>query len=235
MQSSRLTRTTKERNKKQIIFFGIAIVILLFIFVQFGPAILNYSGSFVSGKPTDKIVANEINTLETPFINSIPEATNSAHIIIQGTSAYSDAQIELYINDNNFDDAPLSDDQKFIFKDVKLREGSNIVKVRVKKGDLMSDFTRNYIVTYNPGDTKLELSNPADGATFGRGDQTINVTGKTDPDSSISVNGSRAVVDENGNFSSYVNLSDGENTISVDAVSAGGKTINKTVKVTYKP
>lgn len=237
MQSSRLTRTTKERNKKQTIFFGFAILVLLFIFFQFGPHLLNFSGSFMSNfnKPVDKIIANEINTLETPFINSIPEATNSGKIHIQGTSAYSDAQAELYVNGSSFDETPLSTDQKFTFKNVTLREGSNIIKVRVKKGDLASDFTRNYIVDYSAGDTKLEVSNPTEGTTFGRGDQTINVAGKTDPDSSISVNGSVAVVDENGNFSYFLNLSEGDNTISIDAKSAGGKTTNKTIKVTYKP
>lgn len=237
MQSSRLTRTTKERNKKQIMFFGFAIIALLFIFFQFGPYLLNLSGSFMSGlnKPSDKIIANENNTLETPFINSIPEATNSARIHIQGTSVYSDAQVELYVNGSSFDDITLSDDQKFTFKDVNLREGANIIKVRVKKGDLASDFSRNYIVEYSAGDTKLEVSSPTEGATFGRGDQTINVTGKTDPDSSISVNGSVAVVDADGNFSYFLSLSDGDNTISIDAQSAGGKTTNKSIKVTYKP
>lgn len=237
MQSSRLTRTTKERTKKQTIFFGLAILALLFIFFQFGPYLLNLSGAFMStfNKPTDKIIANEINTLETPFINSVPEATNSASIVIQGTSAYSDAQAELYVNGSSFDETPLSDDQKFTFKNVKLREGANIIKVRVKKGEHVSDFTRNYTVSYSAGETKLEVTNPTEGATFGRGDQTISVTGKTDPDSTVSVNGSIAIVDENGNFSYFLNLSEGDNTISIDAQSAGGKSTNKSIKVTYKP
>lgn len=235
--SSRLNRTSKEKLKKQSIFFGIAILVLLGILFQLGPFLLDSAGTFISkfGKPTNEIVIDDKNTLETPLIVSIPEATNSARIHVLGNSVYTDAQIELYINGTEYDTTPLSADQKFIFDEVILKEGTNLIKVRVKKDGSVSEFTRNYSVTYNPGDAKLELTSPSENTEFKRGDETIQVAGKTDPDSTVSVNGSIAIVDADGNFSYHLKLSEGDNTISVDAQSAGGKTINKTIKVTYKP
>ncbi len=233
--SSRLTRTSKDKLKKQSIFFGIAILVLLGILFQLGPFLLDSAGRLVSGGQKEEVVVDDENTLEAPFIVSIPEATNSARIHILGNSVYADAQIELYLNGNEYDVTPLSSDQKFIFDEVMLKEGTNLIKARVKKDGALGEFTRNYSVTYNSGDTKLEVTSPAENAEFKRGDETIQVTGKTDPDSTITVNGSIAIVDSEGNFSYFLKLSDGENTISIDAVSAGGKNINKSIKVTYKP
>lgn len=186
-------------------------------------------------KPKNDAITNEKNVLEAPFITYIPDATNSAAITIEGTSSYSDAQVELFVDGDLYDTAPLSDDQKFSFDGIRLNEGTNIIKARVKKGSNTGEFTRSYDVVYNKEEAKLEITSPTDGATFTRGDQTIAVQGKTEPDSIITVNGSRAIVDEAGSFTYYHTLTDGENTISVDAESAAGKRINKTLKVTYKP
>ncbi len=235
--SSRLTRTSKEKLKKQSIFFGIAILVLLGVLFQFGPFLLDSAGKLMSGfsKPANTTATTHSSTLEAPFISSIPEATNSARIHVVGTSAYSDAQIELYLNGDEYDTTPLSADQKFIFDEVILKEGSNLIKLRVKKDESVSEFTRNYTVEYNPDDAKLEITSPSDNAEFKRGDQTIQVTGTTDPDSSVTVNGSVAIVDSEGKFSYFLSLNDGDNTISIDAQSAGGKIINKIIKVKYNP
>jgi len=235
--SSRLTRTSKEKLKKQSIFFGIAILALLGILFQFGPFLLDSAGKFMSSfsKPANTSPSNHNTTLESPFISSIPEATNSARIHVVGTSAYTDAQVELYLNGNEYDSSPLSADQKFIFDEVILKEGANLIKLRVTKDGSSSDFTRNYTVNYNPDDAKLEITSPSDNAEFKRGDQSIQVMGVTDPDSTVTVNGSVAIVDSEGKFSYFLGLTDGDNTISVDAQSAGGKTINKTIKVKYNP
>lgn len=237
MQSSRLTRTSKEKTKRQIIFFAVAILVLLFVLSQFGgyalSSISNFTSRFSTNKP-DIAVADK-NTLEAPFINSIPEATNSASIHISGSSSYSDAAVELYINGTRYDSTPLSSDQKFSFDDVGLRDGGNIIKARVKKGDQLSDFTREYTVILNKDDVKLEVASPSDGATFTRGDQTITVQGTTNPNGTVTVNGFRAIVDEAGNFSYYLNLAEGDNNITIDAQSESGKTASKSLKVTFKP
>lgn len=233
--SSRLTRTSKDKLKKQSIFFGIAILILLGVLFQLGPFLLDSAGRLVSGGQKEEVRIDDENTLEAPFIVSIPEATNSARIHILGNSVYTDAQVELYLNGSEYDTTPLSSDQKFIFDEVMLKEGTNLIKARVKKDGSVSEFTRNYSVTYNAGDTKLEITSPSENTEFKRGDETIQVTGKTDPESTVSVNGSIAIVDSDGNFSYYLKLSEGDNNISVDAVSAGGEKANKTIKVTYKP
>lgn len=237
-RSSRLSRTTQEKTKKQIVFFTIAIVILILGALNFGPELLSNIASFTSGfkkTGTTATITKEQNSLETPFIDSIPDATDRAEINISGTSTYSDAQIELFVNGNLYDTAPLTQDQKFIFEKVKLTEGENSIKARVKKGDQASSFTRIYDVNYSQGNPKLDVTTPSDGQQFSRGDQTITVQGTTDPDNTVTVNGSRAIVDSLGNFSYYLNLSDGDNNLTISAVNQAGQKTEKTLKVNFKP
>ena len=131
---SRLTRTTQEKTKKQIIFFTVAIIVLLFVLFEFGPKVIDTLSSLTSflRKPASEVKLIDKNTFEAPFINSIPEATDSADIQISGSSTYSDAQVELFVNDNLYDTAPLGKDQKFSFGTVRLTEGENIIKARIK-------------------------------------------------------------------------------------------------------
>ncbi|MFI5265718.1 MAG: hypothetical protein ACHQT7_03165 [Candidatus Levyibacteriota bacterium] len=237
-RNSRLSRTTQEKTKKQIAFFAIAIIILVFGALNFGPGLLSGVGSFTSGlkKPTTTTtITTEENTLEAPFIDSIPDATDSAEINISGSSSYSDAQVELYVNGSLYDTTPLTQDQKFDFNMVKLTEGGNSIQARVKKGNQVSPFTRTYNVSYSQGAPKLDISSPTDGQKFSRGDQTITVQGTTDPDNTVTVNGSRAIVDGSGNFSYYLNLSEGDNNLDISAVNQAGQKTDKTLKVNYKP
>lgn len=232
---SRLNRTTDQKTKKQIIIFAITIIVVLFIFFQFGPSLLSLISNVTGSNNGPVIVNNDKNTLESPFINSIPSATDSASITIAGTSAYSDAQVELYVNGDSYDTVPLSSDQSFEFEGVKLKDGINLIKARVEKGDKKSNFTQTYNVIYSQGAPKLDVSSPSDNQEFTRGDQTITVQGTTDPDNNVTVNNFRAVVDGSGNFSYYLNLSEGDNNVVIVAQSQAGKKTEKTLKVKYKP
>lgn len=234
-RQSRLNRATAQETKKQITFFIIAIIILIFVAFQFGPGILNLIAQFTGSKTTINNITNEENTLEAPFIDSIPEATDSAVINISGSSTYSDAQVELYVNDDLSDTTPLSADQKFTFTNVRLTEGQNIIKARVKKGSETSTYTRSYYVSYSQGTPKLEITSPSDNQEFKRGDQTIIVQGTTDPENIVTVNGFRAIVDSSGNFTYNLNLSEGDNNLEIKAQNKSGKTTDKKIKVSFRP
>lgn len=233
---SRLNRATSDKTKKQIIFLITAIIIILVLLIQIGPIALNTIGgtlsSFQTSSEKQKI---EEATLEVPFVESIPQATDSGSIRIEGSSPYSDAEIELYVNENISDSVPLDENQKFTFSDISLREGENTIKLRVKKGKISSFFTKGYLVTYQKGEAKLEVSTPSDNQQFSKGDQTISVQGKTDADNTVNINGFRAIVDSEGNFSYNLSLSEGDNQIKIEAFTPAGTSSTKELKVIYKP
>ncbi|MGE5041745.1 MAG: hypothetical protein ACM3IJ_02475 [Candidatus Levyibacteriota bacterium] len=236
-KSSRLARTSEQKSRKQIIIFSIATILFLAILFKFGPSVLSSVSSFPLFKKqaVNTAPVNDTSTLEAPFITSIPDATDSASIVISGTSSYSDAQVELYLNGKSYDTTSLSKDQRFSFDSIKLANGTNTIKARVKKGEETSDFTRDYTVIYSQGAPKLDVSSPSDGQQFTRGDQSINVQGSTDPDNDVTVNNFRAIVDSSGNFSYYMKLNEGDNQIKIIATNQAGKTTEKDLKVNYKP
>jgi osmotically-inducible protein OsmY len=236
-KSSRLNRSKDKTTKRQIIFFAIAIIVLLFILSEFGPFALSSVAGLMSGlnKQTGDKVTNEKSTLEAPFINSIPDATDSAVIKVSGSSTYSDAEVELYVNGELYDTVPLSSDQKFVFDTVELTEGNNTINARVKKGNSYSDETRSYTVTYSKGEPLLEVSSPSDGQEFKVGDQTILVQGKTNPENTVTVNSFRAIVDDDGTFTYNLGLKDGDNDIKIQAIRPGGSKTEKDLRVKYSP
>lgn len=235
MRGSRLTRTTEQKTKKQIVLFIVTILVIITLFFKFSPQLLSFISNFTGSKTTPQTISKDKNTLESPFINSIPSATDSASITIAGSSSYSDAQVELFLDGDLYDTTPLSSDQKFKFENVNLKDGTNIIKARIKKGQQAGEFTQSYNVIYSQGTPRLDVSTPNDNQEFARGDQTITVQGVTDPENSVTVNGSRAIVDNSGNFSYYLNLSEGDNNIVIIATSQSGKTTEKTLKVKYRP
>lgn len=81
------------------------------------------------------------------------------------------------------------------------------------------------------GKPPLSLSSPASGKVKVA---EIKVSGKTDPDAQILVNGALTVVDEEGYFEEEVSLLPGENTLTVEAVSRRGKKTKITKKVFFE-
>lgn len=63
----------------------------------------------------------------------------------------------------------------------------------------------------------------------------IKLSGKTDPDASVLVNGKLTTVDQDGYFEARVTLSPGENILTIEAVSRRGKKTKISRKVLYEP
>lgn len=113
--------------------------------------------------------------------------------------------------------------------------GQNTIKARALVGDRKSDFSKDYLVLYSKEPPKIEEVSPGDGTEFKRGDQDIRVSGKTDPFASVTVNDFVAIVDENGNFSYFLKLNEGENKIIIKAKNKAGKESTKELTVRFSP
>lgn len=233
---SRLIRTQAKQTRKQIIVFSIAILVTIFVFINFGPVILTTIGSVLSGKKTNFTLPVSKNVLDSPTLDQPFSATDSAKIKVRGKTSYEGADIELYINSSLHNTVTSRQDGTFIFDNVPLEQGTNILKARVKKDHDSSDYSSDYAVKLLNSETpKLDVSYPQDGATLQKGDQEINVSGTTDADNTVTVNGFVAIVDGSGNFSYYLKLAEGDNDITVIAQNPAGRYTSKTLKVNYKP
>lgn len=233
---SRLSRTQAKQTKKQIIIFGLAIIATLFVFLNFSPAVLTALGSIISGKNNSFALPASKNVIEAPALDQPFTATGSARIKITGKSPYKGADIELSINGSSIGTSTVRDDGTFVFDSVALDSGDNVIRAKVQKGENSSDFSDDYIVKLFKNDApKLDVSFPQDNATLQKGDQEITVTGTTDPENNVTVNGFVAIVDGSGNFSYYLKLNEGDNTLTIVAQNPAGNSTTKNLKVNYKP
>lgn len=234
---SRLTRSVEIRTRKQITRTLVVIGVIFFILIIFGPSIIGELGNLMFSLKKEKVANSNysVNFLDAPTLDDIPQAVGTDMIDISGTTSVKDAKIELLVNDTSYKNIDIDDDGKFIKRGIKLKDGENMLKARVVKGDKQSDFSDEYVVRFTKDAPKLEITAPTDGATFKKADQQISIIGKTEPDNIVTVNSFRAIVNSGGEFSYYLKLNEGENEIKVEAENDAGKKTEKKIKVTYKP
>jgi hypothetical protein len=104
----------------------------------------------------------------------------------------------------------------------------------VKDGEI-SGFSESRSISYLKSLPKLEISTPADGASFSKADSEINVSGNTDAENTVRVNDFIAIVDGAGNFSYLLKLSEGDNKIKITATNPAGSNTSKELTVSYSP
>ena len=230
----RLERVQEKKMKNMILLYvGILFVVLYFIFT-FGIKLLLNTSSLVSGlfpQPSIKLAPKNEDNFTSVDISSIPQATNSAKIIISGSILNFDV-VDFYLNKIKVKEIVSSGD---IFNEEigDLEKGENSIYITAKSNDSkIEKSTITYKVFYKSEKPKLEITEPSDNSTTNT--QEIKVRGNTDKETYIHINELPVVVDANGSFETSVRLKDGDNQIVATAVDIAGNTETKTLKVTYQ-
>lgn len=222
-----------ERDSKKNLYLSIfGIIFVLFLVFKFGiPLLVNFS-LLVSGDSSTETEMKTISFVSSPILDPLPEATNSAEIIVSGKSVEK-AEIELFINDELADKTSASKDGRFEFEQILL-EGSNKIYVRAEHDEKKSDFSQSFDVIFDGKAPELSISSPSDGQSFGGDQNRVNVSGTTEENARVTVNGFWAIVNNNS-FSYNLPLQNGENTIKVSVSDLAGNKTEKEIKVTYSP
>ncbi len=205
----------------------------MFLLIRFGTTALIGFSIFLAGKDSASPTVNNssVNFVPAPVLNSLPVATNSAQVVITGQGE-SNETIKLYINNSLTDTTTTDNNGKFSFSE-SLQTGSNQIEATALKNNKTSAYSNTVTVTYNNTPPTLTVSTPSDGQSFSKDQNTALVTGKTDPNVTVTVNGFWAVIDENNNFSYNLPLQNGDNQIKIIATDQAGNKTEKDIKVTY--
>ncbi|MEK7096702.1 MAG: Ig-like domain-containing protein [Patescibacteria group bacterium] len=230
----RLERVQEKKMKNTIFLYVVTLFCILYFIFTFGIKLLLNTSSFVSGlfpQPSTKPSSKTEDSFSTVDISSIPQATNSAKIIISGSILNFDI-LDFYVNSKKIKEIELSSDT-FSEEIGDLEKGDNSIYIIAKSKDSKTEkSTITYKVFYKSEKPKLEISEPSDNSTTNN--QEIKVKGSTDKETYIHVNDLPVVVDANGSFETSVRLKDGENQILVTAQDIAGNTETKTLKITYQ-
>lgn len=232
-RKSRLAKNFERRTIRNTILMALGIILIVFILVKFGISFLIGFSTFLGsgGQSSQAPKEKQIGYIPPPVLNPLPTATNSAHIVISGESM-KDQTINLYINDDLKDKVLADNNGNFTFSQ-QLSLGDNLIKVKAEKDSKQSDFSNSFNITYSNSQPKLEVSSPTDGQSFSKDQNPITVSGKTDSNISVTVNGFWAIIDDNNNFSYSLSLQNGENQIKIVAIDQAGNKTEKSLKVNY--
>lgn len=235
-ENSFLRRRIAQKSKRRLLLTVIISAVLIYLLTtwflpQFigGLSLINH----LKDQPPTPIPADENAILAPPVLNIPYEATNTASIKIKGY-ALAQTEVEIYLDDELKSTLKATDDGSFLSEDILLSLGINNIygKTVDSKGEksLPSKLIK---VIYDNERPKLELREPADNqlATNAK----ITVSGATDSEGSlITINGTRVIINYAGDFSQTVDLTEGENVISVVASDPAGNTSQISRKVTYQ-
>ncbi|MFA6512906.1 MAG: hypothetical protein WCT34_01790 [Patescibacteria group bacterium] len=230
----RLERVQEKKVKNTIAVYAIILFVVLYLIFTFGIKLLLNTSSFVSGlfpQPSVKPLSKTEDSFSSVDISSIPQATNSARIIVSGSTLNFDI-LSFYVNSQKVKEIELTSD---IFSEEigDLVKGDNNLYVLAKSKDNKTrKNTITYKVFYKSDKPKLEITEPADNSTTNN--QEIKVKGNTDKETYIRINDLPVVVDADGSFETSVRLKDGENQVVATAQDVAGNIETKTLKVTYQ-
>lgn len=234
---SRIARKLERQSKKNFVLATLGTVAIFIAIFKIGIPLLADFGLFIGnfGRAENNQRGNKMQEfVQQPRIDPLPQATNSGNIKITGI-AVAKSKVEIFIEENMISSVYAKEDGTFVLPNLKLRSGENIIKARTILDANKSEFSESLSVIFDTDPPTLEINQPSQDQQFGKGDSTIEVRGKTEIDTRVTVNNFRAIVDSQGNFSASLVLTSGKNTITVHAFDVSGNQTEKSLTVTFSP
>lgn len=229
--SPRLARKEKKKVVKEtaLLFIGavvIAVVFIMFILPWFFALFLKIVGSGDSTNETG--LPPQVPVFAAPI-----DATSSAQLTMSGYTE-SEAEVTLVINDEEIETKKANAEGNFEFE-VDLEEGDNVISAFAAKGELESALSQRYTVIFDNKKPKLEVAKPDDKQTVeGRANQLFTVSGVTDPDAHVLINGRAVYPNSKGEFTSSIQLNEGENKVELKAIDRAKNETEVVRTVTFK-
>ncbi|PJE67723.1 hypothetical protein COU95_00810 [Candidatus Shapirobacteria bacterium CG10_big_fil_rev_8_21_14_0_10_40_9] len=235
---SRLVKKEEAKSlRRTVIFGGLTILFILGIIFLGIPTLVKIAVFFSEIKSSSvPVEQSDILPPAPPKINPLPEATNIGTIPISGF-AEAGSTVEVFLNNSSYKKVVASEDGTFLVDSLLLTEGQNeIYTIAQDQAGNRSQPSETIIILFDKAPPTLEISQPQDGANFlGEKQRKIQISGKTEPGVSLTLNDHLQILDKDGNFSQTYALSEGENVFKFVATDLAGNKTEKEIKVTFAP
>jgi len=235
MANSRLKTNIKRQAIHNVILVTLGFVVLIVIFIVFGSYLITSFSLFVEKSQGNNDTTSASEQSDTfvapPTLNPVANATNKPQITVSGYGQKNQT-ITLYVNNHIMDKTDVGENNQFHFSSVELQTGQNTIKVKAQSGNKQSDFSNIDTISYLKNPPKLTIDNPQDGQGFSKSSSpSVGVVGTTDAGAKITVNGSWAIVDDQGKFNYLYTLKDGDNDIKVVSTDNAGNQTTKELHI----
>lgn len=232
----RSIRRIESKQRKKFLWTIIISILILGVFFFWGlPWLINQFSFLNKAAPIAEKEAVLDTTLAPPVLNIPFEATNSATLVIKGYSS-PNSKVKIYIDDSLVATEETETDGNFRTNQIELSLGTNNIYGVTEGGNNIKSLPSKTIqLIYQNEKPVLEVNSPEDGKEIKGGDKKVEVSGTTNPENEVLVNGTRVIVNFEGKFQTSVNLQDGENTVIVSATNQVGTQTTTQRKVIYTP
>lgn len=235
-KNSRLTRKEEAKafKKLALLFALVVVAAVAFIFVGI-PMLISFSSFITTLNDSTKPVSGSRDTIAPfpPRFDSVPEATNSATLLIKG---FAEPGSTVELSSETITLSLVTDKEGEFSTQIRLANGENTISaLAVDSSGNKSASSPSIKVELKTTKPLLELQEPAEGKTLSGSDNTLTVSGKIENGDSITVNGRFVSIDKDGKFQTQVLLSSGENKIEAIAKDKAGNETKTERKVTYNP
>lgn len=235
----KIVPSLKEQEQvvyRRILIIATIIVFVIVVFLFWGLQIFVRLAEFLGifwGANSVPNVSQDVIPPFTPILDGIPTATNSAKLSFKGV-AEAGSSVEIFLNGELKKKLLVGPDGNFVVEDVNLNEGENRIEVRASdSAGNTSPLSSPSVVIFDKTPPPLEVVEPKDKTVFVGDKNEISVVGQTEPQVTITVNGFWAITDQDGKFSYSINLTEGENKITVVAQDIAGNKTEKEKVVFY--
>lgn len=230
-----MRRFEERRLRTRLLFVVIGSTTLLIVLAVFGVRILiSFSVLIDQMRGSDSSTQTQQTALVIPpYLDSLPIATSSGTLVITGRGQQN-ANIVIYINDQESKKTRVAEDGTFIISSVSLPEGTYTIQAKAEdEHGKFSDFSNTIHSTVMKKPPILEVTRPNDGDILNGEDNLVSVEGTTDDDVDIRVNDRFVVVKPDGTFQYPYPLQEGENELIIKAIDLAGNNTQIIRKVTY--
>lgn len=233
---SRLNRKEEARNMRRAFVFGFLTLFLVILLLFIGiPALIRLAVFLGEVKKSpEPIQTGDVIPPPPVRFHSLPEATNSANLIISGF-AEAGSTVEIFLDGEIPIKVLAENDGTFLSSSLVLTPGANeIYAVAVDESGNRSLESDRQTVSLDTEPPELVMSEPEDGATFSAPENRVTLKGKSETGITLRVNEKIVLVDPEGNFSYQLTLSEGENIIRVVATDHAGNSAEEEIKLNYQ-
>ncbi len=231
---SRLASTEEKRNVKTATRFVILTIVVIGFLFFFGIPLLGKFAGFISdlGKSQKPIGINDKTPPAPPQLNNLPEFTNQKEVKLTGKSEEG-ATVKLSFNSKD-EEVVAGRNGDFSF-DLKLNNGENLFDaIATDAAGNESQKTKTFKITFDNEKPELTIESPSDGTSFfGSRQRQIEIKGKTDTGSEVTINDRFVSVEESGNFQYTTTLNEGENKFNIKSTDKAGNLTETELTFTF--
>ena len=234
---SRLSWIEERRLRRRAAVYGFLAVALLIAFLFWGlPAVPQFLGRLRGGDRSQLNQKSDLIAPPPPEINPPPLATNSAGLVLSGTSEPG-SKVAIDLNGEPTAVAQAKSDGTFGGVKLTLTPGNNqIVAYASDAAGNRSQPSQQMAINLDTRSPVVSVDQPTDGQTIsGSKQQEITVSGSVDKNVSLTLNGRYVVVESDGKFATPFSLVDGKNLLTLIATDSAGNTSVKNLSLTYQP